>query len=65
VVEYKITHDADSYGTPNTMRRDDLLQLIREGGFRPVERNTRYQVVREYDPPESLAQRRAEPTSVM
>ena len=26
VVEYKITHDADSYGTPNTMHRDDLLQ---------------------------------------
>ena len=25
VVEYKITHDADHYGTPNTMTREDLL----------------------------------------
>jgi aminodeoxyfutalosine synthase len=64
VVEYKITHDADAYGTPSTMTRDDLLHLIRDAGFRPVERNTRYQVVREYDPPPSLAERRAEPQQV-
>ena len=64
VVEYKITHDADAYGTPNTMTRDDLLHLIRDAGFRPVERNTRYQVVRDYDPPPSLAERRAEPQQV-
>jgi aminodeoxyfutalosine synthase len=61
VVEYKITHDADSYGTPDKMTRDDLLQLIRDAGFTPVERNTRYEVVREYDGPISLAERRAEP----
>ena len=53
VVEYKITHDADSYGTPNTMHREDLLDLIWDAGFRPVERNTRYEVVREYDAPTS------------
>ena len=53
VVEYKITHDADSYGTPNTMHREDLLNLIWDAGFRPVERNTRYEVVREYDAPPS------------
>jgi EAL domain-containing protein (putative c-di-GMP-specific phosphodiesterase class I) len=47
VVEYKITHDADSYGTPNTMHRDDLLHLIWDAGFTPVERDTRYQVVKE------------------
>ena len=35
VVEYKITHDADSYGTPNTMHREDLLDLIRDAGFQP------------------------------
>ena len=64
VVEYKITHDADSYGTPNTMHRDDLLDLIWDAGFRPVERNTRYEVVREYDAPPSLAERRAEPQQV-
>jgi aminodeoxyfutalosine synthase len=51
VVEYKITHDADGFGTPSTMTRDDLLQLIREAGFRPVERNTRYEILREYDGP--------------
>ena len=51
VVEYKITHDADGFGTPSTMTRDDLLELIREAGFRPVERNTRYEVLREYDGP--------------
>jgi aminodeoxyfutalosine synthase len=33
------------------MTRDDLLQLIREAGFRPVERNTRYEILREYDGP--------------
>jgi aminodeoxyfutalosine synthase len=52
VVEYKITHDADGYGTPSTMHREDLLELIRDAGFRPVERNTRYEVLREYDGPD-------------
>jgi len=52
VVEYKITHDADGYGTPHTMHRADLLDLIRDAGFRPVERNTRYGVIREYDGPD-------------
>jgi aminodeoxyfutalosine synthase len=52
VVEYKITHDADDFGTPNKMTRDDLLDLIRDAGFRPVERNTRYQTLREYDGPD-------------
>jgi len=64
VVEYKITHDADSYGTPNTMHREDLLNLIWDAGFTPVERNTRYDIVREYDPPVPLAQRRSEPQQV-
>lgn len=64
VVEYKITHDADSYGTPHTMHRDDLLHLIWDAGFQPVERNTLYEVVRTYDPPIPLAERRAEPQDV-
>jgi aminodeoxyfutalosine synthase len=64
VVEYKITHDADRYGTPSTMHRGDLLELIWDAGFRPVERNTRYEVVREYEPPVPLAARRAEPQQV-
>jgi aminodeoxyfutalosine synthase len=64
VVEYKITHDADGFGTPDKLTREDLLGLIRDAGFRPVERNTRYQVVREYDGPVPLAVRRAEPQAV-
>ena len=59
VVEYKITHDADDFGTPNKMTRDDLLDLIRDAGFTPVERNTRYEVIKEYDGPDLT--RREEP----
>ena len=59
VVEYKITHDADDFGTPNKMTREDLLELIRDAGFTPVERNTRYEVLREYEGPE--LDRREEP----
>lgn len=46
------------------MHREDLLDLIRDAGFTPVERNTRYEVVHTYDPPQSLAERRAEPQDV-
>jgi aminodeoxyfutalosine synthase len=52
VVEYKITHDADHYGTPSTMTREDLLELIRDAGFTPVERDTRYRVLRVFDGPD-------------
>ena len=52
VVEYKITHDADGFGTPNEMTRDALLEVIRDAGFRPTERNTRYEVVQSYDGPD-------------
>ncbi len=62
VVEYKITHDADGYGTPDQLTREDLLDLIRDAGFRPVERNTRYQVLREYDGPDPT--RRDEPQPI-
>jgi len=61
VVEYKITHDADGFGTPTTMTREDLLGVIRDAGFRPIERGTRYEVLRSYDGPVSLAERRASP----
>ncbi len=52
VVEYKITHDADGFGTPTTMTRDDLLELIRDAGFTPAERNTRYEIVKTFDGPD-------------
>ena len=52
VVEYKITHDADHFGTPHNLPRDDLLDLIRDAGFTPVERDTRYEIIREYPGPD-------------
>ncbi len=52
VVEYKITHDADGFGTPDKLTRDDLLELIRDAGFVPHERNTRYEVIRSYEGPD-------------
>jgi aminodeoxyfutalosine synthase len=52
VVEYKITHDADNFGTPHEMTRDGLLEIIREAGFTPVERDTRYRELRTYDGPD-------------
>ncbi len=64
VVEYKITHDADRFGTPDKMTREDLLTVIRDAGFTPVERNTRYEVIRTFDGPVPLAERRAEPQPV-
>ena len=64
VVEYKITHDADRFGTPDKMTREDLLDVIRDAGFTPVERNTRYEVIRTFDGPVPLAKRRAEPQPV-
>jgi aminodeoxyfutalosine synthase len=64
VVEYKITHDADHFGTPDTMTREDLLDIIRDAGFTPAERNTRYEIVKEYDGPVGLAERRREPQSM-
>ena len=61
VVEYKITHDADRFGTPDTMTREDLLGIIRDAGFTPAERDTRYNILKQYDGPVSLRDRRAEP----
>jgi aminodeoxyfutalosine synthase len=52
VVEYKITHDADNFGTPDKLTRDDLLELIRDAGFTPVERDTKYQVLRTFEGPD-------------
>jgi aminodeoxyfutalosine synthase len=52
VVEYKITHDADGFGTPNQLTREELVELIRDAGFRPVERNTRYECLRTYPGPD-------------
>jgi 2-iminoacetate synthase ThiH len=59
VVEDKIDDDADG-----TMLRDDVLTLIGDASLRPVERDARYEVVREYDAAPSFADRRSEPQQV-
>ncbi|WLQ38501.1 aminofutalosine synthase MqnE (plasmid) [Streptomyces castrisilvae] len=64
VVEYKITHDADNYGTPDKMSRESLLDLIRDAGFQPVERNTLYQTVREYEGPDPEIRETPQPMRV-
>ncbi|MET7641417.1 aminofutalosine synthase MqnE [Streptomyces sp. NPDC005438] len=64
VVEYKITHDADDYGTPDKMSRENLLDLIRDAGFRPVERNTRYEVIGEFDGPDPSRRESPQPMRV-
>ena len=48
VVEEKITHMAGAT-TPEALSKDDLVRLIVETGHVPVERDTLYKVVREYD----------------
>ncbi|AVT39713.1 radical SAM protein [Plantactinospora sp. BB1] len=57
-------HGTDSAGTPAALSREELLQLVWDADFRPVERDSRYAVLREYDAPPSLAERRAEPQQV-
>jgi aminodeoxyfutalosine synthase len=64
VVEYKITHDADGFGTPNEMTRDDLLEVIRDAGFTPVERDTRYRVLREFPGPDQARRESPQPMRV-
>ncbi len=44
VVEEKIYHDAGA-NTPQGMRREDLIRLIREAGREPIERDTLYRPV--------------------
>jgi aminodeoxyfutalosine synthase len=47
VTEEKIAHDAGA-STPQVMSVHDLVRLIREAGRRPVERDTVFNVVREW-----------------
>ena len=44
VIEEKIYHDAGAT-TPQGLRRQDLIRLIREAGRTPVERDTLYRPV--------------------
>ena len=45
-------------------QREEMLELVWDAGFRPVERDARFQVVHEFDPAPSLAERRSEPQKV-
>jgi aminodeoxyfutalosine synthase len=47
VTEEKIAHDAGA-PTPQAMTVDELVRLVREAGRRPVERDTVFNVVREW-----------------
>lgn len=49
VVEDEGTHGADTDDTSNELTRQDVLELIRDAGFQPVERNSRYEPVAEYE----------------
>lgn len=49
---------------PDATQPEELLNLIWDAGFQPVERDAHWRVVREYDAPASLAQRRSEPQKV-
>lgn len=46
VTQEKIYHDAGAT-TPQALTREDLMKLIRDAGFVPIERDTLYNVVRE------------------
>lgn len=56
--------EPDGAGTTTAAHREYLIDVIRDAGFQPVGRDARYEVVREYEPPVPLAQRRAEPQRV-
>jgi aminodeoxyfutalosine synthase len=64
VVEYKITHDADNFGTPDKMTRESLLDIIRNAGFQPMERNTRYEVIRQFEGPDRAIRESPQPMRV-
>ncbi|HEX2774244.1 MAG TPA: aminofutalosine synthase MqnE [Micromonosporaceae bacterium] len=59
-----IAGGAPATPTPDPLTRDELVELIHDAGFRPVERDGRHAVVREYPAPPSLAERRSIPQQV-
>ncbi|MEO3748497.1 aminofutalosine synthase MqnE [Plantactinospora sp. B5E13] len=64
LAEYRLLHTDGDHPAPATPDREELLDLVWDAGFRPVERDARYTVVREYEAPVPLAQRRAEPQRI-
>jgi 2-iminoacetate synthase ThiH len=65
VAQLTLNFGADDLAGPaEAAETDDLLTLIWDAGFRPVERTAGHEVVREHEPAPSLAGRRSEPQQV-
>lgn len=64
LAQLALNFGVDDLVAPPDADRDEILHLIWDAGFRPVERDATGNVVREYDPPVPLAERRATPQQV-
>jgi 2-iminoacetate synthase ThiH len=64
LAQLALNFGADDLVCPADADRDDVLNLIWDAGFQPVERDAEYTVVTEYDPPQPLADRRREPQHI-
>jgi 2-iminoacetate synthase ThiH len=64
LAQLALNFGVDDLVAPADADRDEILHLIWDAGFRPVERDAEDNVVREYDPPVPLAERRATPQQV-
>ncbi|GAA4692473.1 hypothetical protein Prum_038350 [Phytohabitans rumicis] len=64
LAQLALNFGADDLLVPADTDRDEVVHLIWDAGLRPVERDAEHNVVREYDPPVPLAERRAEPQRV-
>ncbi|MGN9913147.1 hypothetical protein ACTMTJ_36970 [Phytohabitans sp. LJ34] len=64
LAQLALNFGVDDLVAPADADRDEILHLIWDAGFRPVERDADGNVVREFDPPVSLAERRATPQQV-
>jgi aminodeoxyfutalosine synthase len=64
VTQLSLNFGADDLDTPDAIPHEDRLALIWDAGFRPVERNSGYAVVREYPAAPSFTDRRSEPQQV-
>lgn len=64
LAQLALNFGADDLVCPADADREDVVHLIWDAGLRPVERDGEYGVVREYDPPVPLAERRADPQRI-
>lgn len=64
VTQLALNFGADDIEAPGDVDREDLLTLIWDAGFRPVERDFLYAVIHEYDAAPSFTDRRSQPQQV-